>query len=109
MHTHQLILIKEPSEGYRIYWCYECGIVCEFLSTGVAEMIPEWTKIRLYEENQKDNNYEFRYTFTNQNSDDFMYKGKNKDRRLGKSLKQMRSTAPRFLKELIKDDNNGQS
>jgi len=101
MHVHKLVLLKEPSEGYKIYWCHECGVVCEFLTAGMAEMIPSWTKARLFNENPKNENenYEFKYEFISKNSDDFMYKG---NKRLGKGLKDIKSPAPVFLEKLLK-------
>ena len=59
MHKHELVPIKTPYEDYTIYWCSECGLVCERIGGKVYEMIPSWAENRLLSEDRKTEIYKF--------------------------------------------------
>ena len=95
MHKHQLARIRVISEDYKILWCVDCGLICEFMSTGVAEMVPEWSRERLLNEGGEENKFEYELV---KDFDDLVPTSK---RRLGKGLKDIKSSPPNFLKNLL--------
>jgi hypothetical protein len=88
MHTHQLVPLKIIQDDYTIYWCRECGLVCERIGTNIYEMIPSWSEGRLVKENRKSENYKFLP------KPDKPYRQKV---RLGRTLKEIKSRAPTGL------------
>jgi hypothetical protein len=59
-HIHKLVPVREALGQHRIYWCRECGLVCERFGGGrVAEMVPEWSSERLFKTDRKLERYKF--------------------------------------------------
>jgi hypothetical protein len=57
MHKHQLVLIRDPMECYKIYWCRDCGLIFEKFALGIYEMLPEWSRERLLKEDRNQETY----------------------------------------------------
>jgi len=94
-HEHKLVPLKVLYDDYIIYWCRLCGLVCEKINGKIYEMIPEYSKDRLLKEDRKTEKYKF-----------LPIKPETKflGSRLGKSLKEIQSPAPKFLQRLFKDE-----
>jgi ABC-type thiamine transport system substrate-binding protein len=95
-HKHELVFIREPTEEYKIYWCRECGLIMERFGSRFAEMLPAWSRDRLLSEDRS--------------KETFMYvteKVEKQERRLGKSLKDLMSSATEShkMKEILENGN----
>jgi hypothetical protein len=58
-HVHQLVPIKIPQDDYTVYWCRDCGLICERINGKIYEMVPAWSKKRLLNEDRKTEQYRF--------------------------------------------------
>ena len=82
-HKHELVLIRDPMEQYKIYWCRECGLIFEQFEMGIYEMLPSWSQERLLSEDRSKEKYAV------------VQRGITtpiREKRLGKGLKDMKST-----------------
>ena len=54
-HEHKLVPLRVIQEDYTIYWCRDCGLVCEIIDGKMYEMIPEFSReILLSEDRSKE-------------------------------------------------------
>jgi hypothetical protein len=92
-HVHILVPIREALGQHKIYWCRECGLVCErFGSSQVAEMVPEWSSERLFKVDRKLERYKFLP----------MKPEPRSENRLGKGLKDIVSSKSSTIEGLLR-------
>jgi len=91
-HIHILVPIREALGNHRIYWCQECGLICEKFGGGqVAEIIPNWSKERLLINDRKLEKYKFLPLKPETLSEN----------RLGRKLKEIKTLESTSLKRLL--------
>lgn len=94
-HDHQLVFIREFTGQHRVYWCRDCGLIMEVFGDKYAEMLPEWSRERLFKEDRS--------------KEKFMYvkdKIPKQEVRLGRGLKDLLSSSkpPAHLQRLLSKD-----
>lgn len=93
MHTHKLIFIRSFLGDHKIYWCRECGLIAEMFGSNMGEMIPEWSRSKLEEEDRSKEKFQFT-----------VEKIIKRERKLGRGIKDLLSTtkASSHLSKILK-------